>query len=125
MMWKFTPTFVFFVFISSGVGRACADSRTASASGKPAPNLDAPAPKGAVVLFDGKNLDAWASQKDRQWETSDGPADWKILEDGTLEVVPGAGSIITKRKFSDCQLHLEFRLIKQSTNGGIFIMTRY
>jgi hypothetical protein len=87
--------------------------------------LDARPPAGAIVLFDGKNLDAWASQKDRQWETSDGPADWKILRDGSLEVVPGSGSIITKKKFGDCQLHIEFRLLKLRTNGGIFFMARY
>ena len=54
-------------------------------------------PRGAIVLFDGRNLDAWLSQKDRQWEESDGPADWKILKDGSLEVVPGAGSLISFR----------------------------
>ena len=82
-------------------------------------------PRGAVVLFDGRNLDAWLSQKDRQWEDSDGPADWKILKDGSLEVVPGAGSLITKKRFSDFKLHFEFRLTNAKTNGGVFLMARY
>ena len=77
------------------------------------------------MLFDGGNLDAWVSQKDRQWEDSDGPADWKILKGGTLEVVPGTGSLITKKRFRDFKLHLEYRLTNEKTNGGVFLMARY
>src|SRR5436309_3011967 len=40
-------------------------------------------PKDAVVLFDGKNLDAWKSPYG-------GPAKWKVT-DGGMETVPGAG----------------------------------
>jgi len=90
-----------------------------------APTLNAPPPAGAIVLFDGTGLDAWARQKYRQWEETDGPADWKILEDGSLQVVPAAGSLITKQRFSDCKLHLELRLLDQPTNGGVFVMCRY
>jgi hypothetical protein len=81
--------------------------------------------RGATVLFDGRNLDEWVSQKDRQWVDSDGPADWTILKNGSLEVVPGAGSLITKKRFGDFKLHLEFRLINEKTNGGVFLMARY
>jgi peroxiredoxin len=88
-------------------------------------DLRAVPPDGATVLFDGTNLDAWASQRDRKWEESDGPADWKILPDGSLEVVPGSGSLITKQKFGDCRLHLELRLLGKETNGGVFVMCRY
>ena len=72
------------------------------------------------MLFDGRNLDSWLSQKDRQWEESDGPADWKILKDGSLEVVPGTGSLISKKRFGDFKLHFEFRLPNEKTNGGVF-----
>ena len=82
-------------------------------------------PREALVLFDGHNLDAWQSQQDRQWEKSDGAADWKILKDGSLEVVPGAGSLITKKQFGDMKLHFEFRLPNEKTNGGVFLMARY
>jgi len=90
------------------------------------PTLNALPPEGAIVLFDGTNLDEWVSQKERAWEETDGPADdWKIIPGGRLEVVPGAGSIITKRKLGDFRLHLEFRLLGGVTNGGVYLMTRY
>jgi hypothetical protein len=82
-------------------------------------------PKGAIILFDGRNQDAWLSQMDRQWEKSDGPADWKVTPEGSLEVVPGAGSLITKQKFGDFKLHLEFRLPEGNVNGGAFLLARY
>jgi hypothetical protein len=77
------------------------------------------------VLFDGTKLDAWSSQKAKSWEEADGPADWKILEAGVLEVVPGAGSLITKQRFGDIKLHVEYRLPEPNTNGGVFLMCRY
>ena len=60
----------------------------------------APAPSDAKVLFDGKDLS--------QWELVGGaPAKWKV-ESGYMEVAPRSGSIRTKGKFADFQLHLEF-----------------
>ncbi|MBI1176627.1 DUF1080 domain-containing protein [bacterium] len=58
------------------------------------PTLDAPAPKGAVVLFDGKDLSQWKASK------------WKI-NDGVLEV--GDGNLIAKQSLTNFVLHLEFR----------------
>ncbi len=60
----------------------------------------APAPADATVLFDGKDLSSWASAKG-------GEAKWKV-ENGYMEVAPKAGSIQTKEKFADFQLHIEF-----------------
>ena len=93
--------------------------------GSPSPTLNAPPPKDAVVLFDGKDQNAWASQMNRVWEEVDGPADWKITPEGWLEVVPGAGSLISKQRWGDFQLHLEFRLPPSDINGGVFLMSRY
>ncbi len=59
----------------------------------------APPPSDATVLFDGKDLSKWSGPG--------GEAKWKI-EDGFMEVAPKAGSIQTKDKFADFQLHLEF-----------------
>ena len=105
------------------VATAVAAERTARIDRVPLTDSDPP--KGAIVLFGGSNLDAWASQKDRKWVEADGPADWKIREDGSLEVVPGAGSLITRQKFGDFKLHLEYRLLGPPTNGGVFLMCRY
>src|SRR5665647_2896172 len=57
----------------------------------------ADAPSDAIVLFDGKNLNAeWTS------ETGTEPG-WKVA-DGCVTVVKGAGIIKTKRLFNDFQL---------------------
>jgi len=59
----------------------------------------APPPSDATVLFDGSNLD--------QWTSGGKPAGWKV-ENGYMEVAPKSGSIQTKERFADFQLHLEF-----------------
>ena len=70
----------------------------------------APAPADAVVLFDGKDLS--------KWELGGGQeAKWKV-ENGYMEVAPRSGSIRTKGKFADFQLHLEFATpVKVEGNG--------
>jgi hypothetical protein len=87
--------------------------------------IGAKAPAGAVVLFDGKNMDAFANKKGKEWLVADGPAPWRVV-DGNLEVVPGTGGgIITQRQFGDCRVHAEFRTLGAPTNGGIYLQTRY
>jgi len=57
-------------------------------------------PSDAIVLFDGKNLS--------EWQSGDGSkARWKVKGD-YMEVVPGTGSIKTKKTFGDAQLHVEW-----------------
>lgn len=67
-------------------------------------------PSDAVVLFDGKDLSKWTTERGQ-------PAGWPI-KDGVMTVLsagrrgaanPGGGSIITKDRFGDCQLHVEWR----------------
>jgi len=82
-------------------------------------------PSDAVVLFDGKDLAAWKSQKDG------GPAAWKV-EKGYFEVAKGTGGIETRQGFGDCQLHIEFMSPSPAVgedqdrgNSGVFLMGRY
>jgi hypothetical protein len=81
-------------------------------------------PSDAVILFDGKNLEAWQSEKG-------GAARWKV-ENGYMEVVGGSGDIVTKQKFGDSQLHVEFRTPSPPTgnsqergNSGVFLAGLY
>lgn len=69
-------------------------------------------PHGATVLFDGKNAD--------QWIQLDGsPVKWQV-QAGDLVVVPGTGNIVTREKFGDYRLHLEFNipLMPNATGQG-------
>src|SRR5689334_3971185 len=61
-------------------------------------------PKGAKVLFDGKDLSAWVKRG-----TTDQPAEWNFAN-GEVTVEPGKGDILTKEKFGDYQLHVEFQI---------------
>ena len=80
-------------------------------------------PSDAIILFDGKNLDEWVSNRDKS------PAPW-IVKDGILTVskARGSGNIETKRSFRNYQLHLEWRIPENVTgtdqergNSGVFL----
>lgn len=70
------------------------------------------APSDAIVLFNGKNLDEWASTRD-----SSKPALWTVA-DGVLTVKKGTGNIQTKKTFTDYQLHVEWRIPTVITGSG-------
>ena len=85
------------------------------------------APSDAIILFDGKNLNQWVSQKD-----TTKPAPWKIVDNDYMQVVPNSGTIQTKMKFGDIQLHLEFSAPDDAKgsgqgrgNSGVFFQNRY
>ncbi len=89
----------------------------------PEPQVISPGPVGgppsdAVVLFDGKSLDAW-----------EGGERW-LIEDGAA--IAHGGSIVTKQGFGDCQLHVEWATPKEIVsegqdrgNSGIYLMSHY
>jgi hypothetical protein len=74
---------------------------------------DAAPPSDAIVLFGGKNEDEWVSAQDHT------PAQW-VVQAGILTVskAPGVGSIETKRKFKDYQLHIEWKIPEDITGSG-------
>jgi hypothetical protein len=85
------------------------------------------APSDAIILFDGKNMDQWVSQKD-----ASKPSPWKIVDKDYMEVVQGTGGIQTKMKFGDCQLHIEWSAPDEVLDGGqargnsgVFFQNRY
>ena len=69
-------------------------------------------PAGAVVLFDGTNLDQWTGG---QWS----------IQNGVMQT--GEGDLTTKRAYGDCRLHVEWRIVDQHSHGnsGIYLMSRY
>jgi hypothetical protein len=75
-------------------------------------------PSDAIVLFDGKNLDAWT------------PSDTWPVDDGAF--TEGKGDIRTRQEFGDVQLHLEWSSPnppkgegQNRGNSGIFLQDRY
>lgn len=68
------------------------------------------APSDAVILFDGKDLSQWnvGGGGARGAAPTSAPAPgWKV-ENGWMEVTPTGGSLTSKERFKDFQLHVEF-----------------
>jgi len=93
-----------------------------------APTLGAKPPAGAITLFDGTTLDAW---QQRDAKKRNGPVGWKLVN-GTMEVAPGTGDIMTKKALGNFQLHLEFRTPfmpdareQARGNSGVYLQGRY
>ncbi len=87
----------------------------------PGPAVSPAPPSDAVVLFDGKDLDAWVKAG------TDQPASWTVV-DGTMKVNKRGGNIETKRRFKDYQLHVEYQIPADIAgtgqargNSGVFL----
>jgi hypothetical protein len=84
-----------------------------------------PASEGALVLFDGKNLDHWIATDGKS------PAPWKLVDGGAMQV--GGGGIKTKQDFDGhFKLHVEFRCPYEPNdkgqargNSGVYLQGRY
>lgn len=88
------------------------------------PGDNGTAPSDAIVLFDGKNLDEWTNEKGDT-------AGWTV-HDGFVTIKPGTGSIISKKQFADCQLHIEWQTPaevegegQERGNSGVYLQNRY
>jgi len=82
-------------------------------------------PSDAVVLFDGKDLSKW----ENPGKGGTKPGAWKV-ENGYMEVT--TGGLVTKEKFGDMQLHLEWAAPAEIDgtsqwrgNSGVLLMNRY
>lgn len=82
-------------------------------------------PADAIILFNGTDINA-------EWEDSKGAASKWLIQDGVLVCVKGSGVIRTKRKFSNCQLHIEWKtpsdVIGESQgrgNSGVYLQEQY
>ena len=60
------------------------------------------------------------------------PFRWKLLDNGEMEVLRKGGSMVTKRRFQDFKLHVEFRTPFMPTargqargNSGVYLQGRY
>lgn len=86
-----------------------------------------PAPKGAIVLFDGKDVSNWTKTNGKD------EVKWTLRDGGVMEGVKGHGDIITKEKFDGkFKLHLEFRVPYEPGgagqgrgNSGVYVQGRY
>ncbi len=72
-----------------------------------------PAPKDAIVLFDGTNLSQWRAQDSTA-------AKWTV-KDGYVEVKAGTGMLVSARGFGDVQLHIEWAAkVRSVATAGSF-----
>lgn len=87
------------------------------------------APSDAVVLFDGtkESMEKWRGTRPKHPNN-----DWKLLDDGSMEIVSKAGSIKTKEGFGSCHLHIEWMSPDPPKgngqgrgNSGVFLMDNY
>ena len=96
--------------------------------------------EGALVLFDGtkKMLDSLWTYWDGPRLKASLPIKWKIEPDpkssgGTMNTNDpaaaggkyGAADIVTKEKFTDFRLHIEFLIKNEGGNSGVYLQNRY
>lgn len=98
------------------------------------------APADAIVLFDGtRNMldEKWTYWKGPRFSSSL-PIKWKIVEDPVDEGTAlqsydpaaaggkyGAADIVTRQKFQDFRLHIEFLVMDEGGNSGVYLQNRY
>ena len=89
------------------------------------PDHVAAPPSAATVLVDGLDLTSWRHPDGRD-------AGWRLV-DGALEVVPGAGDLVTEAALGDGLYHVEFLVPEppegargqERGNSGVYLQGRY
>jgi hypothetical protein len=115
----FVLTAIYFVAIGSAAAQAPADKPEATEVYTPVPKIitpgktDAEPPSDAIILFDGKNLDLWRAEGGDTTKA----AGWKV-HDNIMTVDKKAKGILTRQRFLDYQLHVEFRIPENITGSG-------
>src|ERR1041384_4157010 len=113
-------------FLNVALKSSAADSTGEIPPPKDSPRIidPGPPPSDAIVLFDGKDLSQWQSERNA------GPAKWDV-QDG-VATVNSTGSISTRQGFGDCQLHVEWAspaVVKGNGQGrgnsGVYLSGRY
>jgi Domain of Unknown Function (DUF1080) len=107
-------------FLLAAIGFITGDMETkARADGKSAP-------PSAVILIAAHDpsLSGWVRRNDT-------PAAWNVHDD-YIEIAPGKGDIVTKDRFGDFQLHVEFWIPLMANkkgqargNSGVYLQGRY
>jgi hypothetical protein len=92
------------------------------------PGQNGAPPSDAIILFDKDTLVNFVSVK------TGGAPEWIVTGD-SFTVKPGARDIMTKQKFGDCQLHIEWKTPGKDVaagktgqgcgNSGIYLMSKY
>ena len=68
----------------------------------------------SIQLFNGKDMNHWTALGENQW----------VVADGALKSPHSGANLVTKQKFTDFKLHIEFRCPKGS-NSGVYLRGRY
>jgi len=89
------------------------------------------APSDAIVLFDGHDLSRWMQPGRGADRGKSVDAKWKVVH-GYFECVPRTGDLLTRDKFGDVQLHIEWSeppdvrgTSQDRGNSGVLLMNRY
>jgi len=92
--------------------------------------MGAKPPKGAIVLFNGKDFKEW--KRARVKEGEDDTVKWKLVNGAMVVTRGGGGNIITRKTFNDVKLHIEFRSSfmpdkrgQSRGNSGVYLQGRY
>jgi len=109
-------------------------------SQKESVGIGAKAPAGAQVLFDGtaESLNAnwiywegprFAAEMPIKWEIVDDPVDQGTVmssnDPAVVEHRYGSADIVTKKKYRDFRLHVEWLIEQEGGNSGVYLQNRY